>query len=179
MNDHWFLGDYVENLSNTFGPDLMFVMMHTYVQMLLFLYLIIWEIMIREAHIVKGHSTGQILFNITKLLYLCYRCGSPIKASERTIFHLQHLSFSLNNESASQSILKIFTIRVNGRQERVTASGFFDINMALVCKTGGVVLTYFLVLIQIQSENYKYSIISNINTSSAPCEIWPCLIKNI
>ncbi|XP_050423200.1 uncharacterized protein LOC126834981 [Adelges cooleyi] len=173
MNDHWFLEDYVENLSNTFGPELMFVMMDTYMQMLVSLYVMIWESMIREVSIIKGYSAGQLFFSIAKFFYLCYRCGSPIKTSERTIFHLQHLSFALHSESASQSILKIFTIRVNRRQERVTASGFFDINMSL---TAGVVLTYFLVLIQIQSENYKFSIKSNVNTSAVPCERWPCLI---
>ncbi|XP_050422747.1 uncharacterized protein LOC126834683 [Adelges cooleyi] len=190
MDDHWFLEDYVENLSNTFGPDLMLVMMDTYLQMLLFLYILIWETVIRGVHTITvtfASTAGQLLFNIAKFLYLCYRCDSPMKASKRTIFHLQHLSFALHNEPASQAILKMFTLRVNSREEKVTASGFIDINMSLVCKTAGVVLTYFLVLIQIQSENYKFLIKSNVNSSAVPaswlpttCESWPCLgqIKN-
>lgn len=83
MNDHWFLEDYMEFMSDTFGPELIFTIMDIYVQLLLFLYVMIWETVVRGVFKSNPYPyiSGIIELNIIigKFIYLCYRCDSSIK----------------------------------------------------------------------------------------------------
>lgn len=83
MNDHWFVEDYMEIMSDTFGPELMFTIMDIYVQLLLFMYAIIWDTVVRRMFkdnvypYISGIIESSII--IGKFVYLCYRCDSSVK----------------------------------------------------------------------------------------------------
>lgn len=84
MNDHWFLEDYIEAVSDTFGPELIFTILDIYVQLLLFLYEMVWDTVIRGAfrdNQYPVYLVGSIELSIIigKFIYLCYRCDVPIK----------------------------------------------------------------------------------------------------
>lgn len=83
MNDHWFLEDYMEFMSDTFGPELIFTIMDIYVQLLLFLYVMIWETVVRGVFKSNPYPyiSGIIELSIImgKFIYLCYRCDSSVK----------------------------------------------------------------------------------------------------
>ncbi|XP_025417127.1 putative gustatory receptor 28a isoform X2 [Sipha flava] len=182
MNDHWFLDDFMETMSNTFGTELVFTIMDIYVQLLLLVYVIIWDTVVRRVFDDNAtlfvYISGIIEFVIIvgKFVYLCYRCDSSVKEGKRIIFHLKHLSSKLSNDMNSQT-LRLFTLRVNSRSIQVTASGFFDINLSLLFATAGVVLIYFLVLVQFQIEGHKQMLESNASnvTVEVACDSWPCL----
>ncbi|XP_025417128.1 putative gustatory receptor 28a isoform X3 [Sipha flava] len=183
MNDHWFLDDFMETMSNTFGTELVFTIMDIYVQLLLLVYVIIWDTVVRRVFDDNAtlfvYISGIIEFVIIvgKFVYLCYRCDSSVKEGKRIIFHLKHLSSKLSNDMNSQTVLRLFTLRVNSRSIQVTASGFFDINLSLLFATAGVVLIYFLVLVQFQIEGHKQMLESNASnvTVEVACDSWPCL----
>ncbi|XP_026807689.1 uncharacterized protein LOC113550186 [Rhopalosiphum maidis] len=185
MNDHWFLEDYMETMSDTFGPELIFTIMDIYVQLLLFMYVMIWDTVVRRVFkdnaypYISGIIESSIITG--KFVYLCYRCDSTVKESKKIIFHLKHLSSKVSNDLNSQTILRLFTLRVNSRSIQVTASGFFDINLSLLFATAGVVLIYFLVLVQFQMEGYKQMLGSNSSDAvvAVVCHSWPCLEKDV
>lgn len=83
MNDHWFLEDYMESLSDTFGPEVIFTIVDIYVQLLLFLYVSIWETVVRGVFKDSSYAylSGIIESSIIigKFIYLCYRCDSSVK----------------------------------------------------------------------------------------------------
>ncbi|KAL5244132.1 hypothetical protein ACI65C_011542 [Semiaphis heraclei] len=184
MNDHWFVEDYMETMSDTFGPELIFTIMDIYVQLLLFMYVMIWDTVVRRVFkdnaypYISGIIESSII--IGKFVYLCYRCDSSVKESKKIIFHLQHLSSKVSNDFNSQTILRLFTLRVNSRAVQVTASGFFDINLSLLFATAGVVLIYFLVLVQFQMEGYKQILGPNSSDAvvAVVCHSWPCLERD-
>ncbi|KAE9532815.1 hypothetical protein AGLY_009896 [Aphis glycines] len=161
MNDHWFLEDYMETMSDTFGPELIFTIMDIYVQLLLFMYVMIWDTVVRRVFkdnaypYISGVIESSII--VGKFVYLCYRCDSSVKE------------------------LRLFTLRVNSRAVQVTASGFFDINLSLLFATAGVVLIYFLVLVQFQMEGYKQMLVSNSSDAvvAVVCHSWPCLERDV
>lgn len=83
MNDHWFLDDYVETMVETFGLEIVFITIDIYLQMLLFVYMMIWDFGILGFYN-KSQSpyiSGIIELNmiIGKLIYLCYRCDYTIE----------------------------------------------------------------------------------------------------
>jgi len=83
MNDHWFVEDYMETMSDTFGPELIFTIMDIYVQLLLFMYVMIWDTVVRRVFkdnaypYISGIIESSII--IGKFVYLCYRCDSSVK----------------------------------------------------------------------------------------------------
>jgi len=83
MNDHWFVEDYMETISDTFGPELIFTIMDIYVQLLLFMYVMIWDTVVRRVFkdnaypYISGIIESSII--IGKFVYLCYRCDSSVK----------------------------------------------------------------------------------------------------
>lgn len=83
MNDHWFLEDYMTIVSDTFGPELIFTIMDIYVQLLLFLYVMIWAAVVRNVFKNKYdpliNGIIEMCIIIGKFIYLCYRCDSTVK----------------------------------------------------------------------------------------------------
>lgn len=83
MNDHWFLDDFMETMSDTFGTELVFTIMDIYVQLLLLVYVIIWDTVVRRVFkdnaypYISGIIESGII--IGKFIYLCYRCDSSVK----------------------------------------------------------------------------------------------------
>lgn len=83
MNDHWFLEDYVETMAETFGPEIIFVTMDIYVQLLLFVYVMFWEIVVlgllsRGTYVyISGFIELSII--IGKFIYLCHRCDRTVE----------------------------------------------------------------------------------------------------
>lgn len=83
MNDHWFLDDFMETMSDTFGAELVFTIMDIYVQLLLLVYVIIWDTVVRRVFkdnaypYISGIIESGII--IGKFMYLCYRCDSSVK----------------------------------------------------------------------------------------------------
>lgn len=83
MNDHWFLDDFMETMSDTFGAELIFTIMDIYMQLLLLVYVIIWDTVVRRVFkdnafpYISGVIESGII--IGKFIYLCYRCDSSVK----------------------------------------------------------------------------------------------------
>ncbi|XP_050422941.1 odorant receptor coreceptor-like isoform X1 [Adelges cooleyi] len=180
MNDHWFLEDYIELVSKTFGSKLLLTILDIYIQLLLCLYYAIWDSIVHGLHDILLHGVLNIVILMGNLIYLCYRGHSTVKESRRVIYQLRHLRDLLYDDPVCQAILKIFTLRVNCRKVQVTAAKFFDINLSLLFGSAGIVLTYFLVLIQFQIEGSKHtSAAMNISeVVTVKCKSWPCIIKD-
>lgn len=93
MNDHWFLEDYVEMMAETFGPEMIFITMDIYVQMLLYVYVVIWEFgvlgFLGSNPNIYANGLIELTIIIGKLVYLCHRCGSAV---EEVIFFENNLS---------------------------------------------------------------------------------------
>ncbi|VVC34310.1 7TM chemoreceptor [Cinara cedri] len=157
MNDHWFLEDYIESMTDTFGPEILLITTNIYIQFLLYSYMIIWQVVVRCEIMLNTMLYISLLFEliviIGQFIYMCYICDA-----------------SLNE-------LRLFTLRVNSRKVKVTALGFFDINLSFLFASIGGILTYFLVFVQFQMEGYKRVLETNPpNTSvSEYCYSWPCL----
>lgn len=73
----------MEAVSDTFGPELIFTILDIYVQLLLFLYVMIWDTVVRAVFknnpypYISGATELSII--IGKFIYLCYRCDSSVK----------------------------------------------------------------------------------------------------
>ncbi|VVC34311.1 7TM chemoreceptor [Cinara cedri] len=158
MNDHWFLENHTETMVDMFGAEMIFITLDLYIQFLLYLYILTWEMVIRSVlmNIPFLHISPliELFFIIGKLCYLCYRCHTFISEREDVIYHLKHLGSMVSNDVNSQTILRLFTLRVNCRKMKVSASDYFDINLSLLFATAGGVLGYFLILAQFQMKGY-------------------------
>ncbi|XP_050422515.1 uncharacterized protein LOC126834551 [Adelges cooleyi] len=182
MNDHWFLEDYIEHISNTFGYELFVILLDIYIQLLLCVYMCVWDYIVRSTN-QDVYSVVSLLLHICivsgNLFYLCYRCNATVKESRQVISKLHHLRDVLNNDSICQALLKVFTLRVNCREVHLTVLKLFNINLPLLLCSAGVVFTYFLVLIQFQIDGYK-EILKEQNISdvtNTQCKSWPCVKK--
>ncbi|XP_050422942.1 uncharacterized protein LOC126834807 isoform X2 [Adelges cooleyi] len=150
MNDHWFLEDYIELVSKTFGSKLLLTILDIYIQLLLCLYYAIWDSIVHGLHDILLHGVLNIVILMGNLIYLCYRGHSTVKESRRVIYQLRHLRDLLYDDPVCQAI------------------------------SAGIVLTYFLVLIQFQIEGSKHtSAAMNISeVVTVKCKSWPCIIKD-
>lgn len=83
MNDHWFLDDYMETMAETFGPEMILITMDIYVQLLLFVYVVIWEIVVlgllSSSPYVYASGFIELSIIIGKFIYLCHRCDSTVE----------------------------------------------------------------------------------------------------
>ncbi|XP_050423202.1 uncharacterized protein LOC126834983 [Adelges cooleyi] len=180
MNDHWYLESYIKHMSNTFGPELLFIILEMYIQLVLAMYILIWTNILHNEHVTFYKwffATLQLALVAGNFIYLCYRSSSIISESRQVISQLQHLRDKLYDDPKCQAILKIFTLRVNCRQVHVSVLKLFDINLPLVIVSAGYVLTYFLVLIQFQVEGYNRTL-REMNISAIViknCKVWPCI----
>ncbi|XP_050423198.1 uncharacterized protein LOC126834979 [Adelges cooleyi] len=180
MDDHWYLENYMEHMSNTFGPELLFIILDIYIQLVLAMYVFIWTNIVHNQHATfytYFYATLQIGIIVGNLIYLCYRSSSTMKESGRVISQLQYLRDKLYDDPKCQAILKIFTLRVNCRQVNFAVLKLFNINLSLCIVSAGYVLTYFLVLIQFQMEGYKRTL-REMNISAIilkNCKVWPCI----
>lgn len=82
----------METMSDTFGPELIFTIMDIYVQLLLFMYVMIWDTVVRRVFkdnaypYISGAIESSII--VGKFVYLCYRCDSSVKEVILKMFFL-------------------------------------------------------------------------------------------
>lgn len=82
----------MEDVSDTFGPELMFIILDIYVQLLLMLYVLIWDAVVRGVFKDNAYpylSAGiECSIIIGKFVYLCYRCDASIKEVSGTFVRI-------------------------------------------------------------------------------------------
>ncbi|VVC33859.1 Hypothetical protein CINCED_3A004921 [Cinara cedri] len=114
MNDHWFLEDYLETMAETFGAEMIFITMDIYVQLLLYVYVVIWEFVVlgllSSSPYIYVSGMIELSIIIGKFIYLCHRCASAVEEGKRVIFYLKHLTSTVSDDTYSQSIVSINTI---------------------------------------------------------------------
>ncbi|XP_050423199.1 uncharacterized protein LOC126834980 [Adelges cooleyi] len=180
MNDHWFLEDFIEHISNTFGAELLFIMMDIYIQLLLCFFILIWENIVHKVNVdsfMYANVGIHICIMAGNLIYLCHRCNATVKESRRIIFEMHRLRCVLYDDPIGQAILKVFTLRVNSREVHIAVLKLFNINLPLLCGSASLMFTYFLVLVQFQIDGYKHSSRELNITKMDKCEKWPCISK--
>lgn len=82
MNDHWYVTDFVENISSCFSIDTLLIMVDIYVQLVLFLYVTLWSMFAQKifSGYIWPHVAGLLEVGIitVKLVYLCYHCDRAV-----------------------------------------------------------------------------------------------------
>lgn len=99
----------MESLSDTFGPEVIFTIMDIYVQLLLFLYVSIWETVVRGMFKDSSYAymSGIIESSIIigKFIYLCYRCDSSVKEVSTPIKRFNDFVLLVRNVFAALFII--------------------------------------------------------------------------
>lgn len=79
---HYKVTDYVNDISECFGVDLLFGMIDNFIQFVLFLYLTLWTLFAERflSGSVWPYISGscEIITISSKILYICYRCNQVI-----------------------------------------------------------------------------------------------------
>lgn len=80
MNDHWFLEDYIETITDTFGPEIILITMNIYIQLLLHIYIIIWQSIVNNEIIFNTilylSLLVELIIIIGQYIYICYVCDA-------------------------------------------------------------------------------------------------------
>ncbi|XP_026685103.1 gustatory receptor 68a-like [Diaphorina citri] len=173
------LNTYINNISQTFGLDIFLVTTDVYLQLVLFLYTTIWSIFAQDAFpgFIWAKLAGllEIFIIIFKLVYLCYQCDCVSRKSKTVIFKMEQLNARYFYDPDVQIILNLFTFRAFYFKINITSYGLFTIDLGLLVRIAGVVLTYFLVLVQFQVGGEMQNKDEISNTTKSECKYWPCL----
>ncbi len=98
MDHHWYVTNFVDNVSKCFSIDILLIMVDIYVQLVLFLYVTLWSMFAQRVFLsIWPHIAGLLEMTIitTKLIYLCYRCDRVVsKVSIYKIFREYRVYFS-------------------------------------------------------------------------------------
>lgn len=176
------LSKFVNNISQTFGLDIFLVTIDVYLQLVLFLYATIWSIFAQNTFpgSVWPRLSGllEISIIIFKLVYLCYRCDAVSRKSKIVIFQMEQLNARYFYDPDVQVVLNLFTVRAFYIKIRLSASGLYAVDLELLLNIIGIVLTYFLVLVQFQVGGEMQNQDESSKIQSAGCKYWPCLITD-
>lgn len=82
MDHHWYVTNFVENISHCFSIDILLVMIDIYVQLVLFLYVTLWSMFAQKIFSgwIWPHVAGilEVIIILVKLVYLCYRSDKAV-----------------------------------------------------------------------------------------------------
>lgn len=173
------LNKFINNISQTFGLDIFLVTIDVYLELVLFLYATIWSIFAQNTFPgsiwPKLSGLLEISIIIFKLVYLCYRCDSVSRKSKIVIFKMEQLNTRYFYDPDVQVVLNLFTIRAFYFKTNISAYGLFAVDLELLLNIIGIVLTYFLVLVQFQVGGEIQNQDETSNIKSTECKYWPCL----
>lgn len=97
MQHHWYVSNFVETLSDCFKLEILLVMVHIYLQLVLFLYLTLWIVFTRQIFdnafwpCVSGLLEVSII--LCKLVYFCYRCDRLV-AQVFSVFYYSAICYA-------------------------------------------------------------------------------------
>lgn len=81
--EHNTVTDYVENISDCFGLDLLLCTLDNFIQLVLFLYMLLWNLLVEK--VLQGSwppwviGICEVITIVSKTVYLCYRCSAVTK----------------------------------------------------------------------------------------------------
>ncbi|XP_018898848.1 uncharacterized protein [Bemisia tabaci] len=176
---HWFVTDYVEHISHCFGVELCIIMMEIYAQLIIRMFVTSYVLFLHGLFPLSlDHQLVGVfdLLSVTSnLSYLCYRCDRVVYKGSQSQLFLQDICIQNNLDKHSKEVIHLFMMRLNCRKIVVDGYGFFTINLAQLVKIIGVVLTYFVVLVQFQTDNNASEHEIKVNKTDANSCEWPCV----
>ncbi|CAH1720372.1 unnamed protein product [Aphis gossypii] len=111
------------------------------------------------AAVLIVEHVGEILLFLVQLSSFCYAGTRLSYQAQNTTASLQKLKLcrrpSVYLNSDVKKKVNIFLIQVNARKVNATIGGFVIVNMNLMKAICGIIVTYFLVLIQFKSQKGK------------------------
>jgi hypothetical protein len=91
------------------------------------------------------------LMQFLQLLWITVTCSAASEEANRSITLLQKLLLQPELHLATEAEIKLFLQQVKDRTPKFTAWDFFTINYSLLGSTVGALVTYLVILVQMQA----------------------------